>query len=456
MAQFPDIGGVGAIETPDEHVHARRRRPWLAPTLGLALAAVVGGWVLVERCGAAQAREDVEALTADAHEFVRLVRGSLPADWSIERVVEFPTLRPGSQALQGLRDQRGQARVNLEQKVLRLVPAADQPDLAVWTPWISNPSWMSRDEVIATAGTLRQLDRAIARLRGDAGLSPSPLALDGAPPPAIPRPLDLPPLPDGVDMINADVWTVPPAAVFVRYGRRAGQCRDRAGWCVHFQATWVSWDGAVIDDEVLAPPPEHAAWSTQGVGVDGTVYTAFLVGADVTVASYGPARPPTRVVTTLPELAQPLGRYGIPAPGIETTVGGARLRVVTADGLRHYRLGAGGVLSPADVLLDPFGVGSVALGEREGGATMYLTGGARLVVERKDDTVFATVATDEGETPDAVTRLADYAPPREDLLRRMWGADGRVALMVEGSRGALKVFLSTDEGRTWRGAPDRD
>lgn len=294
-----DRGTVGAVEAPREHIRAKRKRPYLLPSLALLGATVLGFLVLADRCGAAAEVREVEALTADAHVFLKLVRSDLPKQWSIEKVLEFPALRPGSQALMSLQHQRGQARVNLESKVDILIAARGRPDLSGMTDWISKPSWMPRARVRALGAELRKLDAEVTALRAQVGLDPRPLPLEGELVGPMPRRIELPQLPDGVEFGGVTFWPLQPAVVVLHWGYSPRACRDRHVSCRYYDVVWLSWDGSIIGTTTVTPPSSREARWMYGISADATFHTVTVEDDQARIERYEPGGEPQVVIAKL-------------------------------------------------------------------------------------------------------------------------------------------------------------
>jgi hypothetical protein len=446
MSEFPEIEGVGAVEAPRGRVVARRRSRYLVPALAVIGAAAAAFVLLADRCGTAAEAREVEALTADAHRFVELVRSDLPASWSIEKVLEFPTIRPGSQAMMELQHQRGQARVNLESKVDALVPEGERPDLRGMTDWIAKPSWMPRARVVALAAELRRLDAAVAGLREDAGLDPKPLPLEGETLRPLPERLALPTLPDGVDHDGVRIWPLPIAVVVYHWGHNPRTCREQRPHCRYHDVTWVSWDGEIIaSTSVEPPPPEHVAWQYDVAG-DGTFFTASHDGQKtMRLSRYEPGADAPMIGDV--EMADANARIDEGEKGLSITADQA------TDNPKFYQVSRGVEAEP--VTWYPRNIGFVrrALDRRTGSSGgIYLGGDGSLTVERNEGVVYSVnMPSGEGATSE-VTRIADFTPLDEEYLREMVAGPTGVVLLFEGSMSRLKLLLSQDGGRTWTGA----
>lgn len=444
MSSWSDNDAAGAVEDPAALVRARRKRTWLIPTVVVLGALVAGAAVLVVRYQAAERAAAVEALTEDAHRFVTLVRSGMPAEWSIERVLEFPTLRPDAVALTDLRHKRGQARVDLENKARALL-GGKSPELGPWMTWITKPQWMSRDQLAGLAGTLHELDAHLVRLRTDAGLEPRPLPLAGAPLPPLPERLPLPALPDGVEYLGSQAWPLPVAVVVFQWGPDKRQPCDlamRDPRCNALQVSWVNWEGRVIGTAAIASPPRSSRRWDWGVGPDATFFTIIIAedGA-ATLTAYEPGAEPRAADVKL-------GDYARLVPAREGLV------VQTYEGVLLVRGDGTPRLEPIEAAYYDIPFDHVGLKRREGqGSPLSLPGGGSVQIRREDGVLLARYQDPEGG-PEQITRLADFTHDDEAFLRQLArGPDDRLALIFEGSMSQLSVLLSADGGRTWTGAP---
>jgi hypothetical protein len=449
MGEFPEIDGVGAVEAPRRRVHARRGGRYLWPALAAIGAAALAFVLLADRCGTAAGVREVEELSADAHKFVELVRSGLPSEWSIEKVLEFPTLRPGSQAIMDLQHRRGQARVNLENKVDNALPEGERPDLGGMTEWISQPSWMPRARVEKLAHELHELDQALTRLRKARGLEPAPLALAGEPLPPMPERVALPSLPDGVDYGGIQVWPAPLAAVVLHWGHNTSSCRGNMQHCRYYQVVWVSWEGGIIGSASVAPPTETAARWLTSVGRDGTLFTGSVEpDGKMRLSAYAPDASEPTVVDV--ELSSQQVYF---SPGRD----GLQVGVLSADDslYENFVVRAGLVFEPVEQQGPGMGFMHVGLDRRTGSTTPVHVGGAALAVQRNGGAVYATITPHEAKAPDAVVRLADFTAHDEEYLRKLVAGPTGVVLVFEASMSRIKLLLTQDGGRTWTGAPSQ-
>jgi len=440
----PGLGTVGAVEAPREHVKAKRKSRYLLPSLAVLGGGVLAFLLLADRCGTAAEVEEVEALTTDAHKFVKLVRSDLPRQWSIEKVLEFAALRPESQAMMSLQHDRGQARVNLESKVDTLMAADKRPDLSGMTAWISKPSWMPRARVHALGAELRKLDVELTALRKRAGLDPKPLPLEGEPVPPVPRRIELPQLPDGVEFGGVRFWPLQPAVVALHWGYSPSTCKDRHVSCRYYEVVWLSWDGAIIGTTSVTPPSSGEARWMYGISPDATFHTVTVEDQQARIERYEPGGEP-QVVTA--KLDSPEVDIGM------TEVGFVVATDPYGEQPKYLVVRPGPQLEPVDDPGARIAFDYESLDRREGSQQGMYTQGGSLQVLRREGVVFSLFTPDGARAPESVSRIADFAPMDEEFLRRMIEGRAGTVLLFEGSMSRMKVLLTVDGGRSWIGAP---
>jgi hypothetical protein len=454
MLDPPATPSVGAIEVPPERVRVRRGRRAVFVAVAASVVVLGGGWLLAARHDARSRSEQIDRLTASAERLVALTRRGLPESWSIERVLEHITLRPVAQADGGLRDQRGQALVDVDAQVRALWSEGDRagavaPELAGWAEWNARPTYRSRAEVAALATALRGLDHAIAWQRSHHGLAARPLALDGEPLAPLPERIALPLPPVGPDIAHVDMWPLEPAVVIVLGVDTTEGCVAGAR-CRRFFAAWVGWDGRVLDRVEIAAAPADTVNAAVSAGPDAAVYTVAQ-----------PARGDTVITRYEPGIARVESRVRLAGDLMQVTTATAGL-VITA--IERDRAGSvrtrghvvrGGALDTASetLELDELDLLSTRLEPRTGGP--YEDG---FRIERHDGVVIASreVTADSaggGATVRELARIADFSEGREELFRQIaTGPDGRTALLFDAGPGKLTLLLSAD-GVTWTGAP---
>jgi hypothetical protein len=434
---------VAPVEEPAFRIKAKRSRRWLVPVVSMFVASGGAAVWLMARHRARSQTDAIEAATVDAHRFVALVRSGLPAEWSIDRVIEYPTVRPAAQALIALQHERGQARVNLESKVTALWAtlgdaAPPLPDLSGFTRWIAHPAYLPRATVAALADDLRKLDLGLGQIRARAGLRSQPLALAGELLPTLPPRFLVPRLGDDVVLDTVQAWPLPLAVTVLQRGH-AGSCRDRADSCSAYLVAWLSWEGKLIDATHVAPPPPGGTSWVWGIGPDARLVAVTTDRrGQCTIVEYTPGA----------EAKLLRARVGTWASVIATPEG---LALVSEQGVRALDPGPT-LRSVADVAeIRPFD-GERLAGRGEQHAPVFLHDGSEVHVTRHLDAVTATVKSPSETVPSLVERLADFTAADEELLRLLVrGPEDRLAVVFEGARGQLTLALSPDGGRTWVG-----
>ena len=444
LARAKALGTVGAVEAPRGHIKAKRKSRYLLPTLALLGGVALAFVLLADRCGSAAEVKEVEALTRDAHKFLKLVRSDLPKTWSIEKVLEFPALRPGSQAMMSLQHERGQARVNLESKVNLLVAADARPDLSGMTDWIAKPAWMPRARVNALGAELRKLDTELGALREQVGLDPKPLPIDGEPVAPLPQRIELPQLPDGVDFGGVRFWPLGPAIVALHWGYSPRSCKDRHVSCRYYDVVWLSWDGSIIATATVTPPANREARWLYGVSADGTFHAVTVEDKQARVERYEPGSEPQVVLTKLDSAEVDIGM---------TEVGFIIATDPYGDEPTYLAVRPGPQLEPVDDPGERLAFDYESLDHREGSQQGMYTQGGSLEVLRRGNVVLSQFTPDGARAPDSVTRIADFTAMDEEYLRRMIEGRAGTVLLFEGSMSRIKVLLTTDGGRSWIGAP---